>query len=241
MNFKHAIVIGASSGIGAELVKQLAASGCRVAAIARRDDRLAQLMGAFPDFIITRSHDVTLVDDVPILFQELCRELGGLDLVIYAAGALPQVEIDEFDTAKDKSMIDVNVTGAIAWLNEAANRFQRVGAGHIVGIGSVAGDRGRRGNPVYNASKAALATYLEALRNRLSVHGVTVCTIKPGPTATEMTAGMDQESMMPVDVAATKILKVAHHNGERYLKITHRIVFTVIRHIPSPIFRKLKL
>ena len=68
--------------------------------------------------------------------------------------------------------MEVNTLGAMAWLNEAANRFERTKRGTIVGISSIAGDRGRRGNPAYCTSKAALATYLEALRNRLGRFGV---------------------------------------------------------------------
>jgi short-subunit dehydrogenase len=83
-------------------------------------------------------------------------------------------------------MVEVNLIGAMAWLNPIAEMFQSAKAGQIVGIGSVAGDRGRVGNPGYNTSKAGLTTYLEALRNRLTRHGVNVLTVKPGFMKTEM-------------------------------------------------------
>ena len=73
-------------------------------------------------------------------------------------------------------MFEVNLIGAVAWLNEVAQRFARARGGTIVGISSVAGDRGRRGNPAYCTSKAALTTYLEALRNRVARFGVAVVT-----------------------------------------------------------------
>jgi len=110
-----------------------------------------------------------------------------------------------------------------------------------VGIGSVAGDRGRSGRPVYNTTKAALATYLEALRNRLSRYGVKVVTIKPGPTQTEMTAHLHMARAMSAKDSAAKILSKANKTGEHYLNPVHRVIFYVIKRIPSPIFRKLKL
>src|SRR5690606_700639 len=88
----------------------------------------------------------------------------------------------------DRKMVEVNLLGAIAWLNQAALRFERAGQGQIVGIGSIAGDRGRVGSPVYNTSKAALHTYLESLRNRLTRHGVNVLTVKPGYVDTVLLA-----------------------------------------------------
>lgn len=241
------IVLGGSSGIGAELVRQLAAREDQVAAVARRfgesggtpESRVADGTSALP--VRTYAHDVTHFDEVPALFQQITQDLGGLDAIIYAAGVMPEVGANEFDFEKDRAIIDVNLTGAVAWLNQAAIRFQKVGAGTIVGIGSVAGERGRQGQPVYNTTKAALKTYLEALRNRLSRYGVNVVTIKPGPTATPMTAHLDQTKMMPVEKAAELILSKMGRSGEYYLNPAHGMIFAVIRNVPSVIFRRLKL
>ncbi|MEQ1933674.1 MAG: SDR family NAD(P)-dependent oxidoreductase [Fimbriimonadaceae bacterium] len=231
---KRYIVIGASSGIGHEVARLLIARGEKVAAVARRVERM-------PEGALVFGHDVRDFEAIPGLFQGICHQLGGLDGIIYCSGVMHLVEPNEFNFEKDHEMIEVNVSGAIAWLNQAATRFQNVGAGTIVAIGSVAGERGRQGQPVYNASKAALATYMEALRNRLSRHGVKVVTIKPGPTETEMTAGLGLKKMMPVSLAAELILKKMERNGEHFLNPIHRLIFLVIRNIPSPIFRKLKL
>jgi decaprenylphospho-beta-D-erythro-pentofuranosid-2-ulose 2-reductase len=233
---KKVIVVGASSGIGAELVRLMIERGDRVAAVARRGDRLEELEGA-----LRFAHDVRRTEEIPALFQDICGQLGGLDMIVYAAGVMPEVGPEEFDTEKDLQMIDVNFAGAVAWLNQAAIRFQNTKAGTIVGIGSVAGERGRQGQPVYNASKAAFKAYLEALRNRLSRQGVKVVTIKPGPTATEMTAHMDQSGMMPARQAAELILKKSPREGEHFLKPTHAIIFAIIRNIPSFILRRLKI
>jgi len=239
--YSFAIVIGASSGIGEELVRRLAKDGAKVAAVARRTDRLDKLAAEFPGFVIPVPHDVTDYEAVPDLFQEITKQIGGLDLVIYAAGVMPAVGEHEYDFAKDRQMVEVNVLGAIAWLDQAALRFENTKSGTIVGIGSVAGERGRHAQPVYNMTKAALATYMEALRNRLSKRGVRVVTIKPGPTATEMTAHLHMKGMMDPGQTAEIILRKSRKTGEFFIKFTHKIAFAIIRNIPSGIFRKLKI
>lgn len=239
--YRHAIVIGASSGIGQALVEKLATSGCRVGAVARRSDRLDALCNRFPDRVFAFPHDVRTFEDVPGLFQEITKQLGGLDLVIYASGVMPEVGAMEFSFEKDREMVEVNLLGAIAWLDQAAIRFQNTKHGSIVAIGSVAGDRGRCGQPVYNTTKAALATYMEALRNRIARYGVKVVTIKPGPVQTEMTAKLHLKGAMPADVAAELILRKSQRTGEHYLKFSHGVAFWIIKRIPSPIFRRMRI
>lgn len=231
--FHRAIVVGGSSGIGRELVTQLAASGCQVASLARRD----QPQG---ENIRTYAHDVTDFAAIPALFQQICLDLGGLDLLVYASGVMPAVGPDEFTFDKDKQMVDVNVLGAIAWCNEAAQRFGQAGSGTIVGIGSVAGDRGRAPKPVYGATKAFFECYLESLRNRIGSKGVAVVTIKPGPTDTPMAAD-HVGAKFPVAEAARQILSAARA-GKRvaYIPWKMALAFFIIRRLPSPLMQRLK-
>lgn len=243
--WKHALIIGASSGIGEELARKLVQSGCKVALVARREaelDRLAaELNGSGARMACAYTHDVCDYDAAPALLQQIARDLGGLDLVIYAAGVMPSVAEDEYSFAKDRHMIEVNVLGAIAWLNQAALRFQRAGAGTIVGISSVAGERGRRTMPVYCTSKAALTTYLEALRNRVGRFGVKVVTVKPGPVDTPMTADLDKKPLLiPVSRAADSILAAAKRGADNaYVPGIWRWIFLILRNIPSAIFKKM--
>ncbi len=239
--FKKAMVVGASSGMGREIARQLAASGCKVAAIARRKDKLDELTSEFPGKILPYSHDVRQFDDVQALFQQIARDLDGLDLVIYCSGIMPHVAADEYDFRKDQEIVEINLLGAMAWLDQAAIRFGNTRSGTIVAIGSTAGERGRESFPAYSTSKAALKAYLEALRNRLTTRGVTVTTIKPGPVQTDMIAGTSTKGAIPVESAAEKILKLAPKGGEHFLKITHSIIFWGIRNTPSFLFRRLKL
>lgn len=244
--FKHALIVGASSGIGEALARRLAADGARVVVVARREAELRRVIGeinaeAGEERGIAVIHDVRDAGDVPELFQEIAQRLGGLDLVVYAAGVLPKIEADEYNTDKDREMLDVNLSGAVAWLNPAAERFARLGRGTIVGIGSVAGDRGRCGNPVYCTSKAGLHTYLEALRNRVAKLGVRVVTIKPGFVDTAMTRGLDGLFWLITPDRAAEIILNAANRGTvtAYVPARWRLVMTVIRSIPSFIFTKL--
>ncbi|MEZ6015303.1 MAG: SDR family NAD(P)-dependent oxidoreductase [Planctomycetota bacterium] len=242
--FQRALVVGASSGIGAELVRQLAREGTRVAAVARRQselDALAHELAGAPGAVLARAHDVTDVADVPAAFEEVVRGLGGLDLFVYAAGAMPAVAPEEYDTEKDLAMLDVNLGGCVAWGNAAARYFHSQRSGTFVGIGSIAGDRGRKGAPVYGASKAGMEHYLESLRNRLAERNVRVLTIKPGMVETPMTAHLDK-LVMPIkaDRAAREILGAAQGRlwNVRYVPLRWFAVSLVIRSIPSFLFRR---
>ena len=240
----RALVVGASSGMGAEIVRQLAREGYSVAALARRGEPLTALADearSGPGTVITRTHDVTAIDEVPALFESVVLELGGLDFYVYAAGTMPDVGPEEYDTEKDLAMLDVNLGGCFAWSNQVARFFFTQRSGTMVGIGSIAGDRGRKGAPVYGATKAALATYFESLRNRLAERGVRVVTIKPGMIETPMTAHLDK-LMMPISAerAAREILKVSRGRlwNVRHVPLRWLGVSLIIRSIPSFLFKR---
>ncbi len=245
--WKRAIIVGASSGIGEALARALTADGCRVALVARREDRLRALAQELNDQASATqarpyAHDVTDFGGVPALFETITRDLGGLDLIVYLAGVMPRVGPEEYDTEKDAETIAANFTGAVAWLNEAARRFEKAKSGTIIGISSVAGDRGRRGNPVYGATKAALNAYLESLRNRIERRGAFVVTIKPGPVDTPMTQGLKMPGMISPEQAAAEILLAAKDKVRvAYVPGKWKPIMAVIRAIPAPIFKYLNI
>ena len=246
-HWKYAIVVGASSGIGAALAQALAADGTQVALVARRADALsllAEKLNSSAGQVLARSYssDVTDIGTIPSLFAEITQKLGGLDLIIYAAGTMPRIGPEEYDTEKDAGIIAANFTGAVAWLNEAASRFEKAGSGTIVGISSVAGDRGRRGSPVYGATKAALNTYLESLRNRIERRGAFVVTIKPGPVDTPMTHGLKMPGMISAERAAAEILLAAKDKVRiAYVPAKWKPIMAVICAIPAPLFKWLNI
>jgi short-subunit dehydrogenase len=244
--FRRAIVIGASSGIGEAIVRQLTSAGCRVALVARRQDQLDRIARAVKESGVgeayAHAHDVVNFDEIPGLFDKIVDELGGLDILIYAAGVMPEVVEGEYSFAKDRAMIEVNILGAMAWMNPAAAFFEAQRRGTICGISSIAGERGRRPMPGYCTSKAALSTYLEALRNRLSRYGVNVVTIKPGFVDTAMTKGKKGLFMLiSSDEAARRTLSIAQRgNGSNsFLSNAWWAIAFVVRNLPSFIFRQL--
>ncbi len=139
-------------------------------------------------------------------------------------------------------MIEVNLIGAMAWLHPIAEMFHSAKAGQIVGISSVAGDRGRVGNPGNNVSKAGLTTYLEALRNRLTRHGVNVLTVKPGFLKTEMlkaAMGPTPFAIEPAKAAEDIVKAMKKRRQVIYTASIWMWIMLAIRHTPSFIFRRL--
>ena len=246
--WRKAIVVGASSGTGEQVARQLAGGGVQVALVGRRGDLLQTICAdinraAGTELAFAVPSDVSETADVPALFQQLTARLVGLDLIVYAAGTMPRVGPQEYDIEADLETININFTGAVAWLNQAADRFARAREGTIVGISSVAGDRGRRGSPAYAAAKAALSTYLESLRNRLAVRGVTVTTVKPGYVRTALVEGLSLPKFLPVispEEAARQILAAAAA-GRRtvYVPPFWRYISLVVRAIPSTVMQRL--
>jgi short-subunit dehydrogenase len=245
---RRAVIVGASSGIGAALARKLAQQGYSVALLARREKHLKTLC----DEINTASgetracyyvHDVTDTATIPDLLQRILKDLGGLDLFVYNTGIQNFVRLDEFNFTADREMMEINTMGALAWLNPVAAIFYSLKTGHIVGISSVAGDRGRVAAPAYNTSKAALTTYLEALRNRLTRRGVTVLTVKPGFVETDILKAARAKRTFWVispEQAAEGIWKaIQAHKQTVYVPGQWGLLMLVIQHIPSIIFRRL--
>lgn len=243
---KRAIVVGASSGIGAALVRRLAREGYIVAALARRVDRLTALCTEINDAAgavraVAYTHDVTDYASVPALLQQIIADLGGLDLFVYNSGIALPTGFKHYNFEKDLRTTEVNYLGALAWLTPVAALFQSAKAGIIAGISSVAGDRGRVGNPSYNASKAALTCYLEALRNRLTRRGVHVLTVKPGYVATEMTQGQKGIFLVAsTEKTAADIYRAIRRRKQTvYTPWFWGWIMFIVRNIPSFIFRKM--
>jgi decaprenylphospho-beta-D-erythro-pentofuranosid-2-ulose 2-reductase len=245
---RRAMIVGASEGIGAALARRLAQEGYTLALLARREDKLTSVCDEINQVsgeprARAYVHNVTEYEKVPELLRRIVADLGGLDLFVFVAGVnYPPGGIGKYNFENDRQMIEVNLIGAMAWLSPVAEMFQSAKAGQIVGIGSVAGDRGRVGNPGYNTSKAGLATYLEALRNRLTRYGVNVLTVKPGFVQTEMLKAAQGATpfTIPVEKAVEDIWNAIQKRKQViYTASIWRWIMLAIQHTPSFIFRKL--
>jgi NAD(P)-dependent dehydrogenase (short-subunit alcohol dehydrogenase family) len=242
----RALILGASSGMGAALARRLGREGYVLALVARRKNLLLQLCAeidkaAGEKRAVAYVHDVRDYAAVPELLRRIVAELGGLDLVVYAAGNNFPPGLENYNFDGDRQMLEANLIGAFAWLNPIAAMFQSAGRGQIVGISSVAGDRGRVGNPGYNTSKAGLSTYLEALRNRLTRRGVNVLTVKPGFVETDMLKAA-QKVIFPItaEKAADDIYGAIRRRKQQiYTPWFWTWAMLVVRNIPSAVFRRM--
>jgi short-subunit dehydrogenase len=250
MTGERTIVVGASSGIGAAIAVAYAARGGAVALLGRRREALDAVAARCRAASVDASahvfvHDVTRFEDVPSAFAACQKALGGVDRVVYASGVMSRTAPEVFDFARDHEIVSVNVLGAMAWLNLAATRFEREKRGQIIGISSIAGERGRAPHPAYNASKACFSTYLEALYNRLWRHGVSVVTVKPGYIETEMLAHVDPKKLFwvyPAEKCAADILAAADKKTRSFfVPWRWTLVALALRSIPAFIFRKLNV
>ena len=167
---------------------------------------------------------------------------GTLGVAIFV-GSMPAQEDIDADPALIGDVVTDNFTGPARFLAEIAPLFERRGSGTIIGVGSVAGDRGRIGNYVYGAAKAGFHTYLSGLRNRLGRSGVHVLTVKPGTVDTAMTWGLDKLPFLAApEKVAGEILRAAdRRKNVLYTPLIWWPVMTVIRLIPEPVFKKLRI
>ena len=167
---------------------------------------------------------------------------GSISAAVFVGSMPPQDDIDADPTLITGTVTD-SFTGPATFLTSLASEMETRGAGTIVGVGSVAGDRGRIGNYVYGAAKAGFHTYLSGLRNRLGRSGVHVVTVKPGTVDTAMTWGMDKLPFLaPPEKVVSDIFKaVDKKKNTLYTPLIWWPVMTVIKLIPEPIFKKMKI
>lgn len=191
--------------------------------------------------IETIEFDVTNFADHKRIYDNIkIKPIG----VIYAAGVLEDQKQCERSFTAVLNTINVNFLGAVSILNIIANDFENKKEGFIVGISSVAGERGRASNYIYGASKSAFTSYLSGLRNRLSKSHVHVLTVKPGFVKTKMTQNLKLPHLLTasaIDVARDIYKGQQKQKNILYTKRIWHFVMLVIRLIPENIFKFMKL
>jgi short-subunit dehydrogenase len=185
-------VTGASTGIGAEVAKQLAGQGVVVATSARKADVLEQSALLQPN-LKPYALDVTDEAAVAACFQKIERELGQVDLVIACAGTYEPVTLDKFTTQPFRRTYEVNYLGVVNVLAAVMPAFRARKRGHLSWIASVAGYRGLPKAAAYGPTKAALINLAESLKPELELDGVQVSVINPGFVKTPLIGQNDFE------------------------------------------------
>jgi len=240
------LILGATSSMARAFARRAAASGAGVLLAGRDRDDLAvladdcRLRGARMAEAI--AFDAREPKGFAGLIDRMAAEDGLLSAAVFVGSMPPQADIDA-DPALIQGVVTDSFTGPAQVLQMLAPLMEARRGGTVVGVGSVAGDRGRIGNYVYGASKAGFATYLSGLRNRLTRAGGHVVTVKPGFVDTSMTWGLPGMFLVasPEKVAEDIWRAVGKKRNVIYTPFFWRYIMLIIRHIPEFIFKKMKI
>ena len=244
---KKILVLGATSGIAEATCRIWAAQGASLFLVARNPDKLAAVAADLKtrgaSYVDTAVVDLDDTSQHASLLTHGINSLGGMDVAYLTHGILGDQRRAEQDFAVAEQILHTNFVSVVSLLTWLANYCVQRHSGVLAVITSVAGDRGRKSNYVYGASKAGLSAFLGGLRNRVDREGVTVLNIKPGPTRTAMTAGMkDTGKMADVNAVAKAIVGAIDKRADTlYVPFHWAAIMFVIRHIPESIFKKLNL
>ncbi len=187
---KNILITGASSGIGKALAERLAPFN-NLILVARNIDVLNQIKQKHEtgtNKILTFKCDVSNKSEVAGTYAKLKEEIDFIDIAILNSGVSYRMKVEKFDSRLAEEIFGTNVFGIIYWVEQLLKDFLPNKQGIIVGISSLADNRGYSGSSFYSASKAAASTYLEGLRIELKKYNIKVITVKPGFVKTPMTA-----------------------------------------------------
>ena len=241
----YVLIIGAKSDIAKEVARTYAKNGYNLYLAARNSEELKDLQ---QDIEVSsgvevelKEFDITAYETHEKFYTELEEKPLG---VIVVSGYMVEQKLAQNDWNESLQTINVNYTGAVSILNIIANDFEKERRGFIVGVSSVAGDRGRKANYIYGSSKAAFSAYLGGLRNRLFESDVQVLTVKPGFVNTKMTENLDLPEKLtaePEDVAQDIYNAQQKGRNVLYTKSIWMLVMLIIKHIPEFMFKKMSI
>jgi decaprenylphospho-beta-D-erythro-pentofuranosid-2-ulose 2-reductase len=247
---ENVVVVGATSGIARAINTELARRGCSLVLAGRNMEELQRcaddLRVRFQVPVSIERFDAENLDDYHAFWARcVAQSEGGIDGVVVCHGFLADQEEAQKSMLLLRKSIEINFLSPAALLEIAAAYFIDRRKGHIAAISSVAGDRGRQSNYIYGAAKAGFSAYLQGLRNRLHPFGIGVLTIKPGFVATRMTEGrVNPNSPLmakPETVARHIDRAIRRRKNVLYTPPIWRVVMAVVRALPEPIFKRLKL
>jgi decaprenylphospho-beta-D-erythro-pentofuranosid-2-ulose 2-reductase len=241
---KIMLVLGGSSDIGRAAARSFAKAGWDVQLAGRDGAALepdaADLYARYTTNASVHRFDVLDTSS----FESFAAGLPALpDVVISIVGLLGSQETAQHDLDHATTIMRSNYEGPALILGLFAEKFLARGSGSIVGVSSVAGDRGRASNYVYGSAKAGFSAFLSGLRARASSSGVHVVTVKPGFVRTKMTEGMKLIGPLTVEapVVGDAIFNAVQRQSDVvYVSSKWRLVMLIIKSLPEAIFKKLK-
>ena len=239
------LILGATSDIGVAIARKFASEKYAMQLAARNINQLRPLQS---DFEIrynvacsVHSFDASDFETHASFYHSLPVKP---DMTIYVIGYMNDNEKVIRNWSESLKTINANYTGAVSILNIVAEDYAQKQRGIIIGISSVAGLRGRQSNYIYGSAKAAFATYLAGLRNKLFHDKVHVMTVIPGFVYTKMTEHLQLPKLLtakPNEVATTIYYGLKKKKNVIYVKWFWRWIMIIITIIPEPIFKKKKL
>jgi decaprenylphospho-beta-D-erythro-pentofuranosid-2-ulose 2-reductase len=242
------LVLGGTSDIALATVRKVVARrAARVVLAARKpeacDGAAADLRLAGASAVDAVAFDATDYAAHENFVNTVFDRFGDFDLVLVAFGVLGDQERAEQDPAAALEIVQTNFSGAVSVTVPLAARLRGQGHGTLVLFSSVAGERVRRSNFVYGASKAGIDGYYQGLASALAASGVHVMIVRPGFVHTKMTTGMDEAplSTTPEAVAQAIIRGLERGRETVWVPGTLRYVMSALRHVPRPVFRKLPI
>lgn len=241
----YVLIVGAKSDIAKAIAREYAKHGYDLYLAARNSAELADFAN---DINVRTQRKVKLVELDILAYQSHQAVYDSLEVkplgVITAVGYLGEQKKAQVNFDEAQRILDTNYTGVVSFLNIVANDFEQRKSGFIVGISSVAGERGRKSNYLYGSAKAALTAYLSGLRNRLHQAHVQVLTVKPGFVATKMTEGMDLPEKLtatPEEVASDIFSAQQKGKNSIYTKWIWKYIMLVIKLIPEWKFKGMSI
>ena len=239
------LILGASSDMAIAIARKFASEGYQVQLAARKPEQLSPLKA---DIEVRYKVECSLHSFDALNYASHQQFLSQLnpkpDVTICVFGYLGDPIKARNDWNEAHLILQSNYTGAVSILDKVANDYAEQKKGVIVGISSVAGERGRQSNYHYGSAKAGFTAYLSGLRNRLFHEGVHVVTVQPGFTYTRMTENMKLPKPLtgyPADVANAVFGAVQNKKNVIYVKWMWRWIMCVIRSIPEAMFKKMKM
>ncbi len=206
---RSVLITGATRGLGKNLARHFAARGYRLALTGRKQedlDRLGtELTGQAAD-IVLETLDVSDFDAIAGVLQRCAQRLDGLDIIVINAGVGFTTPAGKGHFELIRQTIDINLTAAIATAEAAVELFRDQGHGQVVGISSVAGARGMRGQGVYCATKAGFSRYLQSLRAETRGDSIVVTDLAPGYIDTDINRSAPSRPFLVTAEHGTKIM-----------------------------------
>ena len=241
------LALGATSAIAEATLRLFAARGARFFLVARNPDKLhavaADLRTRGAGSVATQVMDLDDTSGHAAMLAAAAENLGTIQIALLAHGVLGDQPQAEASYPAAEAILGTNFLAPVSMITWLANYFEGSRQGTLAVISSVAGDRGRKSNYVYGASKGALNIFLDGVRNRIDRSGVQVLTIKPGFVATPMTAHLPQNALFahPSAVARGIVRAIETRKDVVYVPAFWGLIMLIIRSVPGRVFKKLNL